>query len=44
MVALAAVRELMPDSGGGGELVTLSGGRLPVSRERMAEPRRLVQG
>jgi DNA-binding LytR/AlgR family response regulator len=44
MVALAAVRELVPDPGGGGELVTRNGGRLPVSRERMPELRRLLQG
>lgn len=40
MVALAEVRELVPDPGGSGDLVTRSGARLPVSRERMAELRR----
>jgi DNA-binding LytR/AlgR family response regulator len=44
MVAMAAVRELVPDPGGTGELVTRTGVRLPVSRERMAELRRRLEG
>lgn len=40
MVALREVRELEPDPGGGGELLTRAGARLPVSRERMPELRR----
>jgi len=40
MVAMAQVKELVPDPGGAGELVTRGGARLPVSRERMAELRR----
>jgi DNA-binding LytR/AlgR family response regulator len=45
MVALSAVKELVPDPGGAGELVTRGGVRLPVSRERMAElKRRLALG
>jgi DNA-binding LytR/AlgR family response regulator len=40
MVALREVLELAPDAGGGGELVTRGGARLPVSRDRMPELRR----
>ena len=40
MVALRAVKELVPDPGGSGELLTRDGARLPVSRDRMPELRR----
>ena len=40
MVALAEVKELVPDPAGSGELLTRNGTRLPVSRDRMAELRR----
>lgn len=40
MVALAAVRELLAEDGGQGELVLRDGSRVPVSRDRMAEVRR----
>lgn len=39
MVALDAIRELVPDPGGTGELRLQDGSRLPVSRDRMAELR-----
>ena len=40
MVAMAEVKELMPDPSGSGELLTRAGARLPVSRDRMPELRR----
>ncbi len=40
MVALEAVKELVVEAGGFGELVLREGSRLPVSRDRMAEVRR----
>ena len=39
MVALEAIRELVPDPGGTGELILLDGSRVPVSRDRMPELR-----
>jgi DNA-binding LytR/AlgR family response regulator len=39
MVALEAIRELVPDPGGTGEVLLQDGGRLPVSRDRMPELR-----
>jgi DNA-binding LytR/AlgR family response regulator len=39
MVALEAIRELVPDPGGTGELRLLDGARVPVSRDRMPELR-----
>lgn len=39
MVALDAIRELVPDPGGTGELRLQDGSRVPVSRDRMAELR-----
>lgn len=39
MVALDAIRELVPDPGGTGELRLQDGSRLPVSRDRMPELR-----
>jgi len=40
LVAIREVRELLPDAGGGGELLTRNGARLPVSRDRMPDLRR----
>jgi DNA-binding LytR/AlgR family response regulator len=37
MVALDAIRELVPDPGGTGELCLQDGARVPVSRDRMPE-------
>lgn len=39
MVALEAIRELIPDPGGTGELRLQDGSRVPVSRDRMPELR-----
>lgn len=44
MVALSAVQELETEPGGYGELVLKDGARVPVSRDRMAEVRRRLQG
>jgi DNA-binding LytR/AlgR family response regulator len=44
MVALTAVKELVIESGGSGELITLGGDRIPVSRERMPAIRRCLNG
>ena len=40
MVAVARIRELLPEPGGTGELRLDTGDRVPVSRDRMAEVRR----
>jgi DNA-binding LytR/AlgR family response regulator len=40
MVAMEAIRELVPDPGGTGDIRLQDGTRLPVSRDRMAELRR----
>lgn len=40
MVALEAVKELVVEAGGFGELVLKEGSRIPVSRDRMADVRR----
>lgn len=40
MVALGAVRELVTEDGGKGEVLLQDGSRIPVSRDRMAEVRR----
>ena len=39
MVALDAIRELLPDPGGTGEIRLQDGSRVPVSRDRMPELR-----
>jgi DNA-binding LytR/AlgR family response regulator len=39
MVALGAIRELVPDPGGTGEVRLLDGARVPVSRDRLPELR-----
>jgi DNA-binding LytR/AlgR family response regulator len=44
MVALAAVKELTVEAGGGGELITTGGERIAVSRERMPAIRRCLNG
>ncbi len=44
MVALARVRELIPEPGGTGEVRLDTGDRVPVSRERLPELRRRVEG
>ncbi|WP_306601024.1 LytTR family DNA-binding domain-containing protein [Geothrix sp. 21YS21S-2] len=44
MVAVAAIRELAVETGGGGELTTSGGERIPVSRERMPALRRCLNG
>jgi len=43
MLALDALKELVPDSGGTGEARLASGAVVPVSRERMAELRRRLR-
>lgn len=43
MVALGAVKELVAEAGGFGEVVLRDGTRVPVSRDRMAEVRRRLQ-
>ncbi len=40
MIALHALKELIPDEGGMGEVRLVDGSRVPVSRDRMAELRR----
>ena len=44
MVALREVKELEADPGGTGELQLRDGSRVPVSRDRMAELRRRLEG
>lgn len=44
MVALAAVKELLAEPGGFGEVALQGGARVPVSRDRMADVRRRLQG
>ena len=44
MVALDAVKELVSDAGGTGELRLKDEARVPVSRDRMAELRRCLGG